>query len=261
MKQNYIKRCVGIPGDSLQVKAGVLYVNGQVAWKHPKAQKQYIIKDSLGALYRKEDLFDELGLRYRLLEDKKWSPAFSDEERYRNDNIFQPIGGIYYAQLNDEALAKIKTLPVKVSEAIETEAVETHQDGLKSTIFPKEIQRYPWTKDNFGPIYIPKAGTTVAINPRVWPFYRKIVEVYEGHEVKQSGGKIYIDGQEATQYTFEKNYYWMMGDNRDQSLDARFFGYTPEDHIIGKPILVLFSWDRGPVWSRFFKGPGSWRPE
>jgi signal peptidase I len=274
MKQNYIKRCVGIPGDSLQVKSGVLYVNGKPAWRHPKAQQGYDVIDSLGALRLKTKPLQKLGFRLDLLADYKWNLSkFAQEinnkqvnpDSYANDD-FKPGGRFsnsYEVYASDERIAKLKEQfpSLDIRPRIETEVQDGHEIDPKYKIFPKELKQFPWTNDNFGPIYIPQKGKTVAINRKVLPLYRKIIEVYEGHELRLADGAIYIDGKVATEYTFEKDYYWMMGDNRDASLDARYFGYTPEDHIIGKPILVLFSWDGGPVWERFFRGPAAWEPE
>ncbi|PIE99096.1 MAG: S26 family signal peptidase, partial [Polaribacter sp.] len=122
------------------------------------------------------------------------------------------------------------------------------------SVFPHNIN-YVWNMDNFGPIYIPKKGATVKINAKTIPFYEQIIRRYENNDLTIFDDNIYINGKKATTYTFKKDYYWMMGDNRQRSLDARAWGYTPFDHIVGKPILIWFSWDakKGkPRWDRMF---------
>ena len=115
-----------------------------------------------------------------------------------------------------------------------------------------------WNSDNFGPIYIPKAGETVDLNLKSLPFYKLIITEYEGNQLKVVGNDIYVNDKIATKYTFAKNYYWMMGDNRNNSLDARYFGYTPDDHIVGKPVFIWLSWDSNGKglnkirWDRMF---------
>ena len=121
-------------------------------------------------------------------------------------------------------------------------------------VFPQRPELYPWNNNHFGPIYIPKAGTTVAINAKTIPLYKKIIRDYEHNTVKVSGQKVFINGKEATSYTFAQDYYWMMGDNRDHSEDSRIWGYVPADHIVGKPIFLWMSFDH------FNEGLLNWKP-
>ena len=126
-------------------------------------------------------------------------------------------------------------------------------------IFPSDPQ-YTWNLDNFGPIWIPKKGVTIALNTKNLPLYRRIIDVYEENDLKVKDGMIYINGAVATQYTFKMDYYWMMGDNRYNSADSRYWGFVPEDHIVGKASFVWLSLDKnksflGKIrWSRFFMG-------
>ncbi|MEK9750822.1 MAG: signal peptidase I [Flavobacteriaceae bacterium] len=133
-------------------------------------------------------------------------------------------------------------------------------------IFPNH-PNYSWNEDNFGPIYLPQSGAIVSLNEETLPLYKRIIEVYENHDLKIEDNRVYIDGIAADSYQFEKNYYWMMGDNRDHSEDSRSWGYVPEDHILGKPVFLWMSWDNfnkgitkmKPRWDRFFttvQGPG-----
>ena len=129
----------------------------------------------------------------------------------------------------------------------------------EAAIFPFNTK---WNLDNFGPVYIPKKGATVALNTQSLPFYKKIISEYEKNELKVNGNEIRINGEIATSYTFKQNYYWMMGDNRHNSLDARYFGYTPEDHIVGKPVFIWMSLDPNGKglnkirWDRMFTTVG-----
>jgi signal peptidase I len=106
--------------------------------------------------------------------------------------------------------------------------------------------------DNYGPVYIPKKGVTVAINKATIPLYRRLISSYEGHSLVENANEILVDGKAVTTYTFKYNYYWMMGDNRHNSQDSRFWGFVPETHVVGKASLIWFSWDGGPRWKRLF---------
>ena len=115
------------------------------------------------------------------------------------------------------------------------------------------IQLIIWTTDNFGPIYIPKRGSTITINPDNIEIYRRLITTYEGQYFEEANGKFIINGKETTTYTCKWNYYWMMGDNRHRSQDSRYWGFVPETHIVGKASLIWFSWENGPRWNRLFK--------
>lgn len=124
-------------------------------------------------------------------------------------------------------------------------------------MFP-HIRSLGWNIDNFGPIYIPQKGKTVQLNLKTLPFYKRIIQEYEKNTLKINGNEIVINGKASTTYTFKQDYYWMMGDNRQNSLDARFWGYVPFDHVVGKPVFIWFSWDKDGKgfnkvrWNRVF---------
>lgn len=153
------------------------------------------------------------------------------------------------ANLTDEMVTALKNNP-----AIDSVVKTIEPKGMYGgNIFPQKPNLYPWNNDNFGPIYIPKAGTTVEINSKTIPFYKKIIRDYEYNDVKVTGNKVLINGQEANSYTFKQDYYWMMGDNRDHSEDSRTWGYVPADHIVGKPVFLWMSFDN------FRQGIANWR--
>jgi signal peptidase I len=128
---------------------------------------------------------------------------------------------------------------------------------VDGNLFPRDPQ-YPWNYDNFGPIYIPKEGETIDLNLEVLPLYRRLISEYEGNTLTVNGNQIIINGNPTKSYTFKQNYYWMMGDNRDNSIDARAWGFVPFDHVVGKPVFIWMSWDglKNPRWERWFTTVG-----
>jgi signal peptidase I len=121
-----------------------------------------------------------------------------------------------------------------------------------SALFPYD-PHYNWTTDNFGPIWVPKKGATVELNAMTYPLYERAIRDYEKNKLEMHDGKIFLNGQEATHYTFKMDYYWMMGDNRHMSQDSRYWGFVPEDHVVGEAWMIWMSWNKGVRWSRLFK--------
>lgn len=214
-KSNYVKRCVAIPGDSLAIKNGYVYINGERTKLPDRAKTQYYYYIDTG------------GKRLNL-------QRFIDE--YHITEGGQLADGRLMLNLTEEAAAYLKTVKSikSITRKIDTAGV------YNSRVFPHDPQ-YPWTVDNFGPIYIPKKGAEVTLNSQSMPFYKRIIETYENNDLTIDGDTYYINGEEVDTYTFKQNYYWMMGDNRHNSEDARFWGYVPQDHIVGKPIFIWFS--------------------
>jgi signal peptidase I len=140
--------------------------------------------------------------------------------------------------MTENNAARLKNNPIVTSITREV----TPKGSYSRALFPHDPQ-YPWSIDNYGPIYIPEAGKTVDLNRKSLPFYKRIIEEYEQNDLTINGDDIYINGQLVTSYTFKQDYYWMMGDNRHNSEDARFWGYVPFDHVVGKPVFIWFSWD------------------
>ncbi|WP_298287019.1 signal peptidase I [uncultured Lutibacter sp.] len=213
-KSNYVKRCVGIPGDSLEIKDGYIYINGDKTILPDRAKPQYMHKVVTNGQLSATTLS-----RYHITEGGFY-------------------GDYYLLNLTDENAAKLKNNPLVKSIDKEITPKGTYESG----VFPHNKQ-YAWSIDNFGPIYIPEAGKTVKLNKKSLPFYKRIIEVYEKNNLTINGDEIFINGQLTTSYTFKQDYYWMMGDNRHNSEDARSWGYVPFDHVVGKPVFIWMSWD------------------
>ena len=214
-KTNYVKRCVGIPGDSLSIKDGIVYVNGKILPMPERSKPQY---------------------SYTVTTDgTSFDPTYLSKELNITDGVYQSTQNTFYFRaLTDESSNRLRQNPIVKS------VVRNISHEPEAAIFPYNTN---WNLDNFGPVYIPKKGATVALNAQSLPFYKKIISEYENNELKVNGNEIRINGEIAKTYTFKQNYYWMMGDNRHNSLDARYFGYTPEDHIVGKPVFIWMSLD------------------
>ena len=267
-KSNYVKRCVGIAGDTLEIVGGFVHINGVKNVLPERARVLFNFKayNSKGVSSRK--LLD-LGIRdfYR---------------KFRIENISQNS----YAQLTPYLLGTqdnsqgnfivitshkglpielVRSLGLRVSEILEKskdlnltikeaenlkkqnfiDSIIQKNQKIKtpnSSFFPNKIP-FDWNNDNFGPIFIPKAGAPVDLNLDNLPLYKKIIVDYEKNKLETDGNTILINGKKSSQYKFKMNYYWMMGDNRHRSEDSRYWGFVPEDHIVGKPVFIWFSID------------------
>lgn len=233
-KSNYVKRCVGVPGDQLEIKDGIVFVNGKELILPERAKPQFSYKVAL-------DGKTPIDFEY-LLKDMDITDGAGFMDAEKRDTLF--IAALTAA--NAERLQHIPGI-TGVQKIISKE--------VEPGIFP-HINK--WNRDNFGPIYIPQQGKTVALNLETLPFYKAIITDYEKNDLKVTGTEIRINGKIATSYTFQQNYYWMMGDNRHNSEDSRYWGYVPENHIVGKPIFIWMSWDSNAKglkkirWDRLF---------
>ncbi|HMC01817.1 MAG TPA: signal peptidase I [Flavobacteriaceae bacterium] len=230
-KTNLVKRCVGVPGDSLEVRDGYVYINGEKNVLPDRAHLQFSY-----FVQPKSTQFD---------------PKFLKERYDITDNfgIINNQNTYYFSAISDEALAKFKNNPNVVSIT-----PNIKEKGVRDTnIFPHN-PNYNWNVDFFGPLYIPEKGKTININLDVLPLYKRVITEYEGNSLQVNGNQILINGKIANTYTFKQDYYWMMGDNRHNSIDARAWGFVPFDHVVGKPVFIWMSWDglKNPRWERFF---------
>ncbi len=231
-RDNYVKRCVGVPGDTVEIVQSQLIVNGAVFDAGQGQQFNYFVYTNGEQISAQR--FDEMGISY---DDLKGA--------YNADNKY------YILPLTRENVERIEALGnvTSVVQAI---------NNNPANVFPNDAQ-YNWTPDDFGPLWVPKKGATVQLTVENLPLYRDIIDKYEGHTLEERDGKIIINGSEATSYTFAMDYYFMMGDNRHNSADSRFWGFVPEDHIVGKASLIWFSVNRdkglpsGIRWKRIMR--------
>ena len=220
-RDNYIKRCIAVPGDTLRIVNTQVYVNGKPQAQFPGIQFRYLIHTD--------------GSRINIR-------TFEKLNIYRDD-VHDLGNGLY-------------EIPLIAANAVEIEKLGNVQSVQKkirpagfydSDIFPHD-ERYAWNLDNFGPLWIPKKGVTVSIDTANICFYERIITAYEGNEMNIRNGEIYINGARADSYTFRMDYYWMMGDNRHDSLDSRYWGFVPEDHIVGAPRFVWLSLNKDKMF-------------
>ena len=237
-KDHYVKRCVATAGDTLEIINGQVYIDSKPQEVWPGVQNSYrAVTD--GNRINQVNL-DKLGINLREL----W--------------YHQGLPGYPEMPLTAEMLEKVRSYPNVVSVEQNIDVYPPDYPDSDLTIFPFSSD-YKWTRDNFGPLWIPQKGATVELTMQNLPLYRRIITSYEGNELEERDGKIYINEEEADSYTFKQDYYFMMGDNRHNSLDSRYWGFVPEDHIVGKPSLVWLSIDgnrkfpKNIRWRRFFK--------
>ncbi len=215
-KSNYVKRCVAIAGDTLEIRDGHIHINGKRSIMPERAKPQFFYEvDTQGKNLSENSLYNTYHVRR--------GEAFISN-------------GKYILNMDEENATKLAKNPAigSVKRRIQTK-------GKAEAVFPSKS--LGWNKDNYGPLYIPAAGRNVELNSETLPFYTKIIEEYEHNKLEVIGTDIYINGLKSDSYTFAQDYYWMMGDNRHNSEDSRYWGFVPFDHVVGKPVFVWFSWD------------------
>ena len=237
-KDHYVKRCVAVAGDTLEIRDGQVYVNGIAQENWPGVQNSYKVVTNGQRI--NPVVLDKIGLN-------------TGELGYHSG-----LPGYPQMPLTAEMLKSVEKLPNVVSVDQNVDVYPPDYPDSFMTIFPFSPS-YEWTRDNFGPLWIPKKGVEVELSEENLPLYERIITAYEGNTLKVKNGTIYINGEEAHTYTFRQDYYFMMGDNRHNSLDSRYWGFVPEDHIVGKPALIWLSIDgnkkfpKNIRWRRFFK--------
>ena len=282
-KTNYVKRCVGIAGDTLEVRDGYVYINGKQNILPDRAKLQFYNR-----VYSEKGFSTQKLLRYTDKEfERKFIINFTSQNqfekvmRYATNNPEKIKDNQFIITTSDEGIPQwiingyrldIKEISTKIRKANITDEIaaklrkDSEVDSVVKVINPKgnkgnnmfpQGTNLSWNTDNYGPIYIPKKGTTVPLNMNSIPFYERIIEDYENNQLEVIGEHIFVNGKKSTSYTFNQDYYWMMGDNRQNSLDARSWGYVPFDHVVGKPVLIWFSINEGEIrWERLFTTVG-----
>ncbi|MBF1317587.1 MAG: S26 family signal peptidase, partial [Porphyromonadaceae bacterium] len=266
-RDHYVKRCIGLPGERFEIRNKQVYIDGKAIANPEKMQYNYFLQTDGRAL--PQEILDDLEINDRdvqlIYDQRTYQPSSETGTidgylRYAGLS-FQPTdaeghyGAIYYLPLTEEMKTRLKAEPY-----VRAIAVDIAQPQSSTGVYPVDFKT-PWTKDNYGPLLIPRRGLKIVLNPTAVALYHRCIRNYEGHRLEvQSDGTVLIDGKPSTTYTFQQDYYFMLGDNRDMSADSRYWGFVPEDHIVGKPAFLWLSINSerpltngGIRWSRMMR--------
>ncbi len=228
LKTNYIKRCIGIPGDTLEVRDAQVYIDSKALTNPPEMEHRYYIMTG-------EVINDRIFKLHHISE-------------------YSRVHGGYFVMTLKETADELK----KYSFVTDVKELKMTQDQVRRDIYPQS-PLFPWNEDFFGPIVVPAKGMEISLNDSTIALYREVIEDYDHNKnVKIDSNRVFIDGRPITKYTFKQNYYFMMGDNRDNSEDSRFWGFVPEDHVVGKALFIWLSIDKNESffhkirWKRIF---------
>ncbi len=285
---HYVKHCIGVPGDKLQIIDRQVYINGK-AVKNPKnLQFRYLIKhpvpfndqkfEEWGISQEDRQYYNSNGNAFKMLilsEEQKRKVQAMDRHieiipndmywvQFPTDYDKSQLAGLGIGNANIRAnstanrfLMTLKKGQVESLKNTDNQIIiETFDESNR--LFPHDPENFAgWNTNNYGPIWVPKAGETIAVTPENIALYRRIIDIYEGNDLTIKNGRIYINGEATTQYTFKLDYYWMMGDNRNNSEDSRTWGFVPQTHILGKPLFIFFSTKENSIlnginWNRMF---------
>lgn len=251
-RENYVKRCIGLPGETLKIVNDVVYIDGNPIEEPKNTQYNYFIQTD--GRFITDDVWNELGVsvddRNRVVVDSNESVAGAASLGLKI-NIDGSVNPIYQSPLTKEMKSRLENMKwiTAIVKVPDTEYI---------TMYPI-THEYGWTRANYGEVWIPAKGQSIKLTLENLPVYERCIKNYEGNDLQVKNGSIFINGKETDEYTFKMDYYWMMGDNRDNSADSRYWGFVPEDHIVGSPVFVIISFDKdkslfngGIRWNRIF---------
>ena len=229
---NYIKRCVAVAGDTIEVRDDIAYANGIRQELPPNSEMNYLVTTN-GQVLDQDVMKDDYNIDF----DK---------------NEYNGTGRPNEYTMLLTAKAKEKMLKSGLAKSIVVNS--DYAAGGRENVFPYDTDslHQKWNRENFGPVWIPQKGVPLKLTPVNYPVYERAIRVYEKNDFYMKDGRFFLNGKEVTEYIFKMDYYWMMGDNRQDSQDSRYWGFVPEDRIVGKAWMIWFSWEKGPRWKRLF---------